>query len=394
MITQEMIDTAASRLCEEVIRLRRDFHKHPELGFEEKRSSALIAGYLRELGLEVQTGVARTGVVGLLKGARPGRNVMLRADMDALPIREQRESGYRSVNDGVMHACGHDGHMAILLGTAKLLSGMRDSLSGVVKFVFQPGEENLGGAELMIADGVLENPRVDAAFGLHLISILPYGIIASRTGAFMASIDVFTITVLGRAGHSAMPDGSVDALSLGAHVVTNMENYIKTSLGAEHQVIVNLGTFHGGTAPNIVADAVTLTGTVRALDEGVRMSVKALMEEFLQETTKPRGGAYTLDYVQGYPITMNDDTMTRLALETAVKTVGKDNVLEIPPTMASEDMSFYLREVPGCFFFVGAGNADAALNMPHHNPLFDIDERSLELGVRMMSSLAIGFLSP
>ena len=227
MISQTSIHEMASRLSETVIRLRRDFHQHPELGFEEKRTSSVIAEYLKGLGLEVATGIAGTGVVGLLHGASPGKTVMLRADMDALPIQELNETDYHSVTPGVMHACGHDGHMAILLGTAELLSSFRDSFKGQVKFVFQPAEENLGGAKIMIEQGVLKDPDVDAAFGLHLISPLPYGYIGCCKGAFMASIDIFTIRLLGRAGHSAMPGGSVDAIGMGAEVVSNLQEYIR-----------------------------------------------------------------------------------------------------------------------------------------------------------------------
>jgi amidohydrolase len=392
VISRTVIDEQASSLADEVIRLRRDFHQHPELGFEEERSSSVIAEYLKALGIEVKTGIATTGVVGLLRGNTPGKTVMLRADMDALPIQELNEVDYCSENPGVMHACGHDGHMAVLLGTAKLLSSMRDQIKGQVKFVFQPAEENLGGARVMIEEGILENPKVDTAFGLHLISLLPYGYIGCRKGAFMASIDIFTLRVLGRAGHSAMPGGSVDAIGLSAEVILNLEDHIKKSLPADSQIVVNMGTIHGGTAPNIVADKVELTGTVRALNENDRSSIRVLLEGFLRETTTARDGSYTLDYVNGYPVTFNDDAMTGLVMRTAASIAGSANVIEMPPTMASEDMSFYLKEVPGCFFFVGAGSMDPALNQPHHNPRFTIDERALEMGVRMMASIAIDYL--
>jgi amidohydrolase len=392
MISQASIYEMASTLTEEVIRLRRDLHQHPELGFEEKRTSSVIAEYLKGLGLEVQTGIAGTGVVGLLRGASPGKTVMLRADMDALPIQELNETDYRSVNPGVMHACGHDGHTAILLGTARLLSGFRDSLKGQVKFVFQPAEENLGGAKLMIEQGVLREPNVDAAFGLHLISLLPYGYIGCCKGAFMASIDIFTIRVLGRAGHSAMPDGSVDAIGMGAEVVLNLQDHVKKSLPDGCRLIINIGTFHGGTAPNIVADLVELTGTVRVLDEKIRSSIRGIMEAYLRDTTSSRGGGFDLNYTDGSPVTVNDERMTDLVMRIASATVDTSNVIKMPPTMASEDMSFYLEEVPGCFFFLGAGSTDPALNQPHHNPLFSIDERSLEVGLKMLAAIAIDFL--
>jgi len=392
MISQASIDEMASLLSETVIRLRRDFHRHPELGFEEKRTSSVIAEYLKVLGLEVRTGIAGTGVVGLLHGASPGKTVMLRADMDALPIQELNETDYRSVTKGVMHACGHDGHMAILLGTAKLLSNFRDSFKGQVKFVFQPAEENLGGAKLMIEQGVLRDPDVDAAFGLHLISPLPYGYIGCCKGAFMASIDIFTIRLLGRAGHSAMPGGSVDAISMGAEVVLNLQDYIKKSLPDGCQFIVNIGTFHGGTAPNIVTDKVELTGTVRVLDENIRSSIRGIMEICLMETTSSKNGGFELDYAQGYPVTVNNEDMTDLVMRIAAGIVDKTNVIQMPPSMASEDMSFYLGEVPGCFFFLGAGSTDLTLNQPHHNPRFSIDERALEVGFKMLAAIAIDFL--
>jgi amidohydrolase len=382
----------ATRLTEEVIRLRRDFHKNPELGFEEKRSSSVIAEYLKNLNIEVKTGIAKTGVVGLLSGALPGKTLMLRADMDALPIQELNDTDYRSTNLGVMHACGHDGHMAVLLGTAKLLSSMRARIKGRIKFVFQPAEENLGGAQIMIEEGILKNPKVDAAFGLHLISLLPYGYIGCRKGPFMASLDIFTLRVLGRAGHSAMPDGSVDAITLSAEVVLHLEDHIKKSLPADNPIVVNLGTIHGGAALNIVADKVELTGTVRSFNETDRSSIKILMEGFLREAITTRGGAYELDYVQGYPVTVNDNAMTDLVMRVAYSIVGRTNVIEIAPSMASEDMSFYLKDVPGCFFFVGAGSSDPALNQPHHNPYFTLDERALGTGVRMLSTVAVEYL--
>ncbi|HVN70758.1 MAG TPA: amidohydrolase [Desulfomonilia bacterium] len=393
MITHTTIETEAARLADEVIALRRDFHRHPELGLEEMRTSSLISRYLLDLGLEVKTGIGGTGVIGLLKGSRPGKTVMLRADMDALPIQELNEVDYRSVNPGVMHACGHDGHMAVLLGTAKLLSRMRHSLSGRVKFVFQPAEENLGGARLMIEQGVLQDPQVDAAFGLHLISLLPTGYIGCREGAFMASIDIFTIRVFGRAGHSALPVGSVDAISLSAEVVLNLQNHIKGILPEDCPIVVNIGTFHGGTAPNIVTDRVELTGTVRALDEGVRSSIKGLMDEFLRKTVIDNSGTYELEYAQGYPVTVNDEAMTAFVRRIAADIVDSSHVIDMPPAMASEDMSFYLKEVPGCFFFVGAGGTDPVTAQTHHNPHFFIDEQALDLGVRMMASIAADFLN-
>jgi amidohydrolase len=391
-ISYAAIDERASGLINEVIRLRRDFHEHPELGFEERRTSSVIARYLADLGLEVKTGLARTGVVGLMAGSGPGKTLMLRADMDALPVQELNELDYRSSTPGVMHACGHDGHMAILLGAAKLLASLKTSLNGQVMFVFQPAEENLGGARFMIEDGLLENPHVDAALGLHLISILPYGYIGTRKGPFMAAMDTFTIRIHGRGGHSAMPGGSIDAIALSAGVVSGLNDHVRNGLPAGSRFLVNIGTIRGGTAHNIVADLVELEGTVRCLDEAVHPMIKVLMEGFLSGHIKPGGGGFELAYQEGYPTTVNDTAMTDLVCRVAGHVVGPDKVIEMPPSMASEDMSFYLQRVPGCYFFVGAGSDDAALNIPHHNPRFTVDERALETGLRMLCSAAAVFL--
>lgn len=392
MIVFDTIRERADALQQELSDLRRDFHAHPELGFEETRTSGVIAQYLMALGLEVRTGLARTGVVGTLHGDRPGRTIMLRADMDALPVRELNEVVYRSTVPGVMHACGHDGHMAILLGAARILSSLRDSLAGRVLFVFQPAEENLGGARAMIDGGLLDDPRVDAALGLHLISILPHGFIGTRPGPFMASVDVFTMRVHGRGGHSAMPGGSVDAIALSAGVVTGLNDHVRRNLPDGSRFLVTIGTINGGTAPNIVADLVELQGTVRCLDEPVRPLIRDVMEGFLKETLTPQGARFELDYLQGYPIVVNDPTMTSLVVRAAGRAVGPENVIELPPSMASEDMAFYLQKVPGCFFFVGAGNDDASKNHPHHSPRFTIDERSLVTGLTVLCSAAVEYL--
>ena len=386
------IDGIARSLRDEVIGLRRDFHAHPELGFEERRTSSVIAGHLAGLGLEVKTGLAVTGVAGLLKGDLPGRTVMLRADMDALPVQELNETEYRSTVPGVMHACGHDGHMAILLGAAKLFSSLRSSLRGRIMFVFQPAEENLGGARVMIKEGLLDDVKPDAAFGLHLISLLPYGYVGTRRGPFMASMDTFTIRIRGRGGHSAMSDGSVDAIALSAGVVNGLQAHVVNGLPEGSRILVNIGTIRGGTAHNIVADLVELEGTVRCLDEEAHSSIRILMEGFLRDHILPKGGDFELVYEEGYPTTANDPSMTDLVFRAAGGVVGAGNAIDLPPSMASEDMSFFLQKVPGCYFFVGAGVDDAAVNTPHHNPRFDIDERALDIGLKVLCAVTADFL--
>ncbi|HOS98348.1 MAG TPA: M20 family metallopeptidase, partial [Deltaproteobacteria bacterium] len=338
MIPYAVIEAESECLSEEAIRLRRDFHAHPELGFQEHRTAGIIARYCAGLGLEVKTGVARTGVTALLRGALPGRTVMLRADMDALPIQELTDADYRSTTPGVMHACGHDGHMAILLGTASLLAAHRHALRGNVLFVFQPAEENLGGARLMIEEGVLGNPAVDAAFGLHLISILPRGYIGTCRGPFMAAMDTFTIRVRGRSGHSAMPDGSVDAISLSARIIAGLGEGVRQGLPPGSRHLVNIGMVRGGSAPNIVADLVEMEGTVRCLDEQDHPKIPELMDGFLRKTAQACGGSCELIYEHGYPLTVNDPAMTEIVMAAGSLVVGADHVMDLPPSMASEDM--------------------------------------------------------
>ncbi len=383
-----MIDEQIAALAEEMIGLRRDFHRHPELGFSETRTAGIIARYLRQLGLEVRENIGSTGVTGLLKGEMPGKTLMLRADMDALPIQEHNEVAYRSVTPGVMHACGHDGHMAILLTVAKALSALRTNLAGQVKFVFQPAEENLGGARVMIDEGVLDEPRVDAAFGLHLISMLPVGYIGWHSGPIMASMDSFTLTIRGRGGHSAMPEGGVDAILISAQVITALQGLVTHEISPVSPVVINVGTIRGGNAANVIADTVVLEGTVRALDVTVQQSIPGRMERIIDGISRGMGGSYELSYVSGYPATINDAGMTGLVRLAGAEVVGEDHVFEVPPTMASEDMSFYLQKVPGSYFFVGAGNPEKGITQPHHNSLFDIDEQALVVGARMLCHLA------
>jgi amidohydrolase len=389
-IHRQRIVEEISWIEQEIIRLRRDFHSHPEQGFQEKRTASVISGYLSNLGVQVTGGIAGTGVSGLLEGTGPGRTVMLRADMDALPLQEKNDVEYKSRNEGVMHACGHDGHMAILLGTAAVLSRFRPSFPGRVKFVFQPAEENLGGARLMIREGVMENPQVDAAFGLHLINQIPCGYIGCRPGAIMAGMDIFTIRVLGKGGHSAMPEGGIDAIAMSGQVITTLYQSVSREI-APTPLIINIGTVHGGYAENIIADAVELSGTVRCLDEEVRKTIPDRMKRVLAEITSRMNGGFELDYREGYPVTANDEAMTRIVQKAAEKVVGPSQVFEVPASMASEDMSFYLREVPGAFFFVGAG-VPGTWNEPHHNPCFNIDERSLSIGVDMMVTIVLDYL--
>lgn len=377
---------------EEMIALRRHFHQCPELGMEEKSTAEVISERLKDLGLKVTAGVGKTGVVGLLEGRRPGKTLLLRADMDALPIQEQNDVPYRSGNDGVMHACGHDGHMAILLTVAKVLSAHRKSFSGRIKFVFQPGEEGFAGARFMIEDGVLDAPPVDAAFGLHLSSSIPVGIVASRVGAMLAAMDSFTLMIKGRGGHAAKPEEGVDAVLMSAHVVSTLQSLISREVSPNTPLIVHVGTIHGGSAFNVIAETVTLEGTVRSYDETLRKSMPERMDRICKGIALALRGTYEVDYRFGYPILVNDADMIRLWKDVANEIVGQEEVLDMPAMAASDDMAFFLEKVPGCYFFVGAGNEEKGLNKPVHTSLFDFDEDALVVGAEVMASLALRYL--
>jgi len=380
------------KLKEEMIAWRREFHAHPELGMEEKWTSETIARRLLEFGLAVKTGVGGTGVVGLIEGASAGRTVLLRADMDALPIREENEAPYRSGIDGVMHACGHDGHMAILLTVAKILSAHRQALRGGIKFVFQPGEEGFGGARFMIADGVLAHPQVDAAFALHLIASIPVGMIGVRPGPLMAAMDSFTVRILGKGGHAAMPEGGVDAILIGAQAIIALQSLISREVSPFTPLVVHAGTIRGGNAFNIIAESVEMKGTVRCLDEGLRKSIPERMDRILKGITGALRGSHELDYQFSYPTVVNDGAMTELIKAQTAEVVGREMVIEVPPSMAGDDMAFFLKEVPGCYFFVGAGNPHKGLNHPHHSSRFDIDEDALVIGAEALARAAVAFL--
>jgi len=387
MVRQEVAD-----LKNELVRLRRDFHRHPELGLQERRTASVVAKYLSDLGLEVETGIGGTGVAALLRGGAPGKTLLLRADIDALPIQEKNEVEYRSMNDGVMHACGHDGHTAILLAVARILAAHRGEIRGRVKLVFQPGEEGMGGARRMIEDGVLENPRPDAAFALHLLSVLPYGVVGVRNGAILASMDSFTVRFLGKGGHAAMPEGGVDAILAAAQAITALQSLISREVSPMTPLVVHVGTIHGGQAFNIVADRVEVEGTVRTLDEALQATVPERMDRILKGVTEAFRGSHELEYRKVYAPVVNDSPMTDLVRQVAAQVVGPENTIEVPPAMGSDDMAFFLKEVPGSYFFVGAGNAERGLTQPHHNSRFDLEEEALLTGAEMMARLALSYL--
>ena len=383
-----------SAVEEEVISLRRDFHQHPELGLKETRTSRIVADYLEKSGLAVTTGVGQTGVVGLLQGAKPGKTLLMRADMDALPLQEKNQAPYRSENDGVMHACGHDGHTAILLGTAKILNAHREEISGNIKFVFQPGEENYDGARLMIEDGVLENPGVDAAIGLHLSNKLPVGKIGVRDGAFLAGSDYYSIRVYGQMGHGAYPESGVDAIYISGNVITSLQSLVSREVSTLTPIVVHIGMIKGGTAPNIIADRVTLIAVVRTLDAELRGTIQQRLDRILKGITSAYRGSHEIKYLGGGGPLVNDPAFCELVRSAAIQTIGRENIINPEPSMGSDDMARFLEAVPGCYFILGAGNKIKSENYPNHHPLFDIDEAGLVIGVDTMVRSALTYLKP
>ena len=388
-----MIRTEVENIRDEVIKIRRDIHQHPEIGFQETLTAALVADYLTQLGMDVKTGVAKTGVVGLLRGATAGKTLLLRADMDALPIQEKSEKPYKSVFDGTMHACGHDGHVAMLLGAAKILSAHPGDFKGNIKFAFQPGEEGYAGARSMIEEGLLDNPSVDAAFALHLTTLLPTAHVSLRSGPMMASADSFNLTIKGASGHAANLNMGTDAIQTAAEIITTFPRITAKEIPANKAIIIHVGTISGGDARNIIAERVKMEGTVRALDSDLQRQIPGKMERIIDGITKASGADYVFEYRESYPVLNNDKDMTERVKTTCGRILGPEKVIEMSPNMGAEDMAFVLNQVPGCFFFIGAGNEEKGITAPNHSSKFDIDEEALIHGCEILVNLALDFLS-
>jgi amidohydrolase len=380
-------------LKDEMISLRRDFHMYPELGMQEHRTAGIIENYLRGLGLEVKAGIAETGVVCVIEGNGPGKTLMLRADMDALPLDEKNDIPYCSRNEGLMHACAHDGHMAILLALAKLLNNRRNEFSGKIKLVFQPAEENAAGAFFMINEGVLENPDVKAALGLHLFTSIPIGFVGIREGVAMSCADIFSITINGKSGHISQPEKGIDAIHIAGHVITSLQSLISREISPQAAAVVHIGMINGGTANNIIADRVALSGSVRTFDDKIRTHIEDRMGGIVNNIAAAFRGTSSFNYLRGYPGLKNDKTITQLVKEVAGSVLGPEKIITPEPIMGSEDMSFFLEKVPGCFFFVGAGNKEKGLNHPHHNEFFNFDEDALVIGAEIMARAAFSYLN-
>jgi amidohydrolase len=380
-----------------IIADRRWLHENPELGFQEFKTAGIVRQRLESLGVEdVQTGIAVTGVTGLIRGTKkgPGRNVLVRADMDALPMQEENDVEYKSQVDGVMHSCGHDAHTAILMAVTRLLMERRDEFSGTVKVLFQPSEEQgTGGAKPMIKAGVLNDPPIDAVFGLHMASGFSTGEIRVGAGPIMAAADSFKIHIQGRGGHAARPQLAIDPVLIGMHIGVALQSIVSRNADPMDALVVSNTMFHAGDAGNIIPDTARMEGTVRTFTPEMRDLAEERLKEIATGTAKMMGGEATVEYTRGYPATVNDPEMADLVREAAAEIVGEENVKDRPPAMGAEDFSYFLLEKPGCFFNVGSRNEERGITWGHHHPKFDIDEESFIAGLGTMATSVLTYLT-
>jgi amidohydrolase len=390
-----MVRHHAHALTDFVVGVRRDIHAHPELGNQEHRTAALIAEHVHRLGLEVEAGVGGTGVVAVLRGAHPGRTLALRADMDALPLDEEGDRPYRSSTPGVMHACGHDGHVAMALGAARVLGELREHLHGNVKFLFQPAEETYGGASDMVAAGCLTAaPAVDAIFGLHLWPDGPSGELRVRAGAIMASADAVRIVVRASGGHASEPHDCIDPVPVAAHLITALQTMVTRRLDARNPVILTITYLQAGTAFNVIPPEVVLAGTVRTVDRSLRAAMPGRIDEVITHAARALGATADLAYVHGSGVVMNDAAFTEWVAALVRHARGDAAVRAMAhPVMGAEDFGVYLERIPGTFAFLGARPAHQDA-YPCHHPRFDIDEAALPVGVEILSSVALAYARP
>jgi amidohydrolase len=390
-------DIASSRAfagtdLEELTAVRRDLHAHPELAFQEVRTAGIVAERLRSFGLEARTGVGKTGVLATIRGGKPGKTVLLRADMDALPIQEENAVPYRSQTPGAMHACGHDCHTSILLGVAKRLAREAPGLPGAVTLCFQPAEECGGGAAAMIKDGALATPRPDAAFGLHVWQDLDLGKVGVTPGPFMAAVDEFTVTVTGKGSHAAMPHFGIDPVVCMAHMITALQTIASRGTDPLLEIVVSVTQVRAGTAFNIIPETATMNGTVRVFDPELWKTLPERFNRIVRGVAEAFGCKAEVDYGRHNRPTVNDPAMAAIARAAAAEVVGEANVLSDVRTMGGEDFSAFLAQVPGCFIAVGSRNAAKGLIWDHHHPRFDVDEACLGIGAEILLRTAKRFL--
>ncbi|THF84624.1 M20 metallopeptidase family protein [Cohnella fermenti] len=372
----------------ELINVRRYLHQHPELSFEEEQTAAFVADRLRALeGIEVRTNVGGRGVLGVLKGGRPGPTLAFRADFDALPIQDEKETPYKSTVPGVMHACGHDGHTSTLLGVAGVLSRYRHELKGSIVFIFQHAEEKPpGGAKFMIEDGALDG--VDEVYGVHVSSDIPYGRAGLKEGHAMAAVDAFTITIRGKGGHGARPHDAVDSVVIGSQVVGALQQIVSRRVNPLQPVVISVGVFQAGTAFNVIAGTAKLEGTVRTFDKQVRSQVEEEIRRVVRGICESAHATADIEYLNGYPSLVNPKAGFERARDTVKRVLGEDSFIELPAVMGAEDFAYYLEHRPGAFIHVGARNDEERTHYPHHHPRFDFDERALLAAGKVFLTLA------
>jgi amidohydrolase len=372
-----------------IINTRRDLHRIPEIGYTEEKTSAYVAAYLKREGLDVQTGIAQFGVVGLLETDKPGPTLMIRADMDALPLKEETGFAFASIHEGVMHACGHDAHMAMALGSATVLARIKSDLNGTIKFVFQPAEEGPGGAKPMIDAGVMENPKVDYSIGCHVWPEIAEGTIGVRPGPFLAAMDRFDLKIIGKGGHGAMPHLCVDALEVGTQVVNALQRISSRHMHPLEPAVVTVASFHAGTTFNVIPGEAELSGTTRTFNLDIWDSWGQRLEKIVRGVCESMGADFEFKFSKGYPPTINDESMSEVVRRCAAKVVGHEAVVEPERSMGGEDMSFFLQRSKGCFFALGVGREGSA---SVHNPTFNFNEEVLPLGVETHCRAAMELL--
>jgi len=391
---KEKILALSEQYYNEVVTVRRAIHSFPELAFEEKKTSALVAKTLAALGLKVETGIAKTGVIGILEGASSGPCVAIRADMDALPILERTDLPYASQNAGVMHACGHDAHTAMALGAAMTLSQLKKDIRGTIKFLFQPSEEKApGGAPEMILEGALKNPNVDAIFGQHVLSNAESGSVGFRPGAMMASADELYITIIGKGGHGAKPHLTIDPIVVASHVVIALQTVVSRRIDPLEKCVLTIGKFTGGTATNVIPHEVSLAGTLRTMNEDVRKQAHKLIDETIRGVARGLGADYELTVVSGYPTLVNDESVTAFALNAAADLLGKKNVFEAELFMGAEDFAYFLQKIPGTFFRLGVCDPKKKNPADIHDAHFTLDERAMVTGTATLAYLAAEYIN-
>ena len=389
-MTTAQVKRIINDIYPEIRRLRRDLHAHPETQYEEVRTARQVVKHLRKLKIACRTKVGRTGVVGLLKGRRAGPCVALRADMDALPMSEKNRVGYRSTVAGKMHACGHDGHVANLVGVAHVLGRLRDDIRGSVKFIFQPAEESglQGGAERMIADGALRNPKPDVIFGLHTSHAYPVGTVAGIAGPCMASADFFDVRIHGRGTHAARPHLGIDPVTIAGAVIEALQTIASRRIDPLQPVVVTVGRVRGGSARNVIPETVTLGGTTRTYDRGVRRTVKRQVQKIPKDVARAMGGSAEVDYFECYPAVINEAKSFGVLKDVATSALGRGRFVQAAPSMGGEDFAFYLETTPGVFFWLGNGRPDRQL----HSPTFNFDDQALKTGMLVMTELVRRYL--